>query len=923
MITLAADGAWGLLFKGHAWWLVLPLTGALVWAIVRLYRHETEPYVPGGKLLRGLRGAGVALLVLLLSQPVIHRVFARYQPPLVLVLRDASPSMHVTDAHEPPEARVRAAVALGLIDAAKRDTRAEQAADGIARAQTDAEAAAVQVRQALPQLQSGVADTARDRLHDAARALGATSEKLTAALELWKPVPQADAGALNEAQATLQETAALKAELDGGDLESPEARQRLSERANRLTELAKRVSKLALAAKREQDRLDRALAEQGGDEIKQALEKLARLDRGALTAAILDQHVAPKTAGRIETVTYELNGELRQLHEPSDEKNSEAKPDAPHTQGETDLATPLLRLAERHAQDRIAAVVLCSDGRHTSGPVPEEAARALAARGIPLHTLGVGSQEPPPDLCVARLDGSGSVFLEETVRLVAHIKVAGFQNQKAKLVLRRGEETLATRELTFDRQGWRHETFEFPAKHAGPNVFHAELEALPGEALAANNAAEAVVDVANDRLKVLLADHLPRWESRYVAALLRRERKMTLDERWLLGGENLGSRPAALPEKETDLDAYDVVILGDVPPERLDEAAQKRLARYVSDRGGFLVLLAGPEAMPRSYLAGPLSELLPVSQQAPADAAAPVTSAAAPDKVRLKLDPAADRSEIVRILRDPTLNEQLWPALPELPWIARPAYAKPGATPLLYTDDARRDVVVALHHYGAGRVLYVGTDQTWRWREKVADRVHAVFWAQAIRWGTGNRLTGGPRLKAALSRRQVRPGEDVEVLARPLDAEGRAVENAVVLAEVETPEHRQRVQLKAIADGSGLYRGVLRNLPAGAHKISVKVDAPAFAGITHELNVLVREVTGQEGVELSRDTARLAAMAKTGGGRHLDILQAPELFEQLAGEGKDVTVESSYELWSSYPILILVTLLFSLEWIWRKRLGLP
>ncbi|MCY3019777.1 MAG: hypothetical protein NTW87_12205, partial [Planctomycetota bacterium] len=277
----------------------------------------------------------------------------------------------------------------------------------------------------------------------------------------------------------------------------------------------------------------------------------------------------------------------------------------------------------------------------------------------------------------------------------------------------------------------------------------------------------------------------------------------------------------------------------------------------------------------------------------------------------------------VRVLRDPGLNEQLWPALPELQWIARPAFAKPGAIALLQTDDVRKDVVAAVHNYGTGRVLYLGTDDTWRWRYKIGDRVHAVFWSQALRWGTSNRLAGGERLKAGVDRRQIRPGENVEVLARPRDAQGRPASDVDVVAELEGESRPQRVVLQRPTPGSGgLYRGILQNLGPGVHAIRVKVESPDFAGIAENLQVIARDVAGQEGVELSRDTARLAAMAAAGSGTHADILEAPQLFKNLAGQGRLRTQESSYELWSSYPALLLVVFLLTAEWLLRKRLGL-
>lgn len=289
---------------------------------------------------------------------------------------------------------------------------------------------------------------------------------------------------------------------------------------------------------------------------------------------------------------------------------------------------------------------------------------------------------------------------------------------------------------------------------------------------------------------------------------------------------------------------------------------------------------------------------------------------------KVKLDVLGGKHEIMRVLRDPNLNEQLWPALPELPWLSRPSYAKPGATPLLVTDDPRQDVVAAIQNYGAGRVLYLGSDETWRWRYKVGDRVHAVFWSQALRWGTSNRLTGSERLKIAAGRRQIRPGENMEILARPRDSQGRIPEDCVVIAELGEKSQPQKVQLRPVPDSGGLYRAVFQNIPAGIHEIRVHMESPGFEGIEEKTQIIARTASGQEGVELARDPARLAAMAKAGNGRYRDILEAPKLFEELSGKRRETTVENPYELWSSYPILLLIIGLLSLEWVIRKRIGL-
>ncbi len=910
-----------LFIKGYSLWLMLPAALLVAYLITRLYRRETEGLLKAGARLRTLRAAAVTLMVLLLAQPIVNSVRLEHEKPVVIVLRDTSTSMTVKDVHEPVERRVRNAVALGLLDKKLRDTSADDAGKAFTQAAAAAESASGNIRQAAQLLAENAANsaTARERIRGACTSLGEAQTELQRGAKLLKAIPAAPTALAQGAEAQAQAIEKLAKEAGEIEAEKADSQAKLADKAKVLSALPPEITKLAAESQRVQDAADRALAASNNPAVTAALERLSTMDRSAVVSGMIDSKAAAEFGDRVKLVQYGFDTDLRELAANATSKDSAAKTATPT---DTDLATPLIHIAERHAQDSIAAVVVCTDGRHTSGPIPEDAARLLAARGIIVHTLGVGSESAPPDICIARLEGTQSVFMDETIKLTAHVKVAGLKGQKCNLVLSREDKTVQQRELTLGDDGWLHENFEIPADKPGPNVFTASIKPLTGEALTMNNSAECIVDVANDRLKVLLADELPRWESRYVASLLRRERKMTLDERWLLSGENLGPKPKALPQDEKALEDYEIIILGDIPAERLSEADQKRLAAYVADRGGFLVLLAGPRSMPQSYLTGPIADLLPIRQQAPASMTSALTSATASERVRVKLDEAGATHEITRILHDPTLNEQLWTALPELHWVARPAYAKPLATTLLSTDDARKDVVVAIQNYGAGRVMYVGTDGTWNWRYKVADRVHAFFWSQAMRWGTSNRLIGGPRLKVGCVRRQIRPGENVEILARPRDAQGHIVADATVTADLGDPAHPQHVQLTAVPDSGGLYRGDLQNVGAGVHNIVVKVDAPGFDGIQQEIQVIARDLAGQEGIELSRDSARLAAMAKAGGGRYMDILDAPELFSQLAGQGKERSVEKSYEIWSSYPILMLIVGLLAMEWIMRKRLGL-
>src|SRR5205085_6616062 len=82
--------------------------------------------------------------------------------------------------------------------------------------------------------------------------------------------------------------------------------------------------------------------------------------------------------------------------------------------------------------------------------------------------------------------------------------------------------------------------------------------------------------------------------------------------------QKIGHPALKLPDGPDALAAFDCIILGDVTADQLSAEDRTRLEKFVSERGGTLVVLAGKRAMPFAYTgpgsdaADPLRKLLPV-----------------------------------------------------------------------------------------------------------------------------------------------------------------------------------------------------------------------------------------------------------------------------------------------------------------------
>src|SRR5262249_55028096 len=134
---------------------------------------------------------------------------------------------------------------------------------------------------------------------------------------------------------------------------------------------------------------------------------------------------------------------------------------------------------------------------------------------------------------------------------------------------------------------------------------------VTGEIRTDNNSRPVVINVADDKAKVLLVDGEARWEYHYLANALVRDRTVQL-QNVVFTQPRLGKIPEdelkksnnpslTLPAEPDAYAAYDCIILGDVSPAQLPLAERLRLEKYVADGGGTLVLVAGKRFLPRAF----------------------------------------------------------------------------------------------------------------------------------------------------------------------------------------------------------------------------------------------------------------------------------------------------------------------------------
>ncbi|MEO1824910.1 MAG: hypothetical protein ABGZ31_04330 [Roseibacillus sp.] len=587
----------------------------------------------------------------------------------------------------------------------------------------------------------------------------------------------------------------------------------------------------------------------------------------------------------------------------------------------TAVGEAVRKVLERYRGAPLAGVLVVSDGGQNSGVSLGAVARQLKESGVALYTVGVGDPKMR-DVAVEKVEVREVLLADDAVPVTVKFRTQGMRGDSGRIVFTLSGVDVAEEKVRIEADGLQQATTLFVPKQEGEYVMEARFEVDDGvEALAENNTGRAGLRVVDRRLKVLLLDQAPRWEFKYLEAMLLRERRVDLSCFLFEGDREVARIPGSpyleqFPARAEDLFDFDLILLGDIDPRLLTEDRLSLLGDYVATAGGALTVIAGKRFMPSAFARTELEQLLPV-EFAGASLGSAKSLSARP--LRLNLTPAGRESVMLRLGDEPQASEALWSNLPPIYWAAGVQRAKPAAEVLLTRPDQNSASgaapVLALHRYGAGEVLFVGTDNFWRFRRNVGDRYHTILWGQIIQRMAGARLlTEAPRVTLRSNGRHFEQGDRVQVYARLFTAswdprEDERVE--AVLAAGDDPDRREDVILRAIPSQPGMYRAELSAGPPGNYRLAVAGDEIATLDFTvTDNNREYARASLNEGLlrDLSRDT----------GGAYLPLARLKELPAAITDRSARLTSLREIELWSSPLFFGLIILILAAEWIVRK-----
>jgi hypothetical protein len=590
----------------------------------------------------------------------------------------------------------------------------------------------------------------------------------------------------------------------------------------------------------------------------------------------------------------------------------------------SDLHEPLAQAPEKFKN--LLGIVFISDGDWNEGPPPVQAASSLRLKNIPVFTIPVGSSTRLPDIELLTLDAPTFGVAGKSVRIPFTIESSLPREFLTTVTLKTTDGEEVTKEIRIAPMGRTSEWVIWKPKVTGDFTATLNIPKQNDETLADNNSLTAPISIREEKLRVLVVESYPRWEYRYLRNALSRD--PGVDVSCLLfhpglskagGGtkDYIKQFPAGLDE----LQKFDVVFLGDVGinDNQLTAEQCRLLKGLVEHQASGLVFMPGWQGRQLSLLDTELSDLYPVvlDEAQPGGGGSRTSS-------HFELTELGRRSLLTKLADTQEDNIEVWEGLPGFQWYAPVLKAKAGSEVLCVHKDISNEFgrlpLLATRTFGAGKVLFMGTDGAWRWRKGVEDKYHYRFWGQVVRWMAYQRnMAKGESMRFYYSPDQPQMRQTMALNANVMEKSGEPLHSGDVTARIVAPSGKaETVRLISGGDEWGAFAGRFTAEEPGNHQVTLSCKQ---TGATLQASFFVQGVANERIGRPARPEV-LEEIARVTRGKLVEPEKIEEILSSLADLPDPPPSVRRVQLWSHPAMALSLIFLFGVFWVGRKTVGL-
>lgn len=536
---------------------------------------------------------------------------------------------------------------------------------------------------------------------------------------------------------------------------------------------------------------------------------------------------------------------------------------------ETRLGEALRFLIEKEQGGPIAGIVTFTDGNNTAGLKPEVAARLARQAQIPLHMIGLGSAKQLVNVRVADLQVPSRVFPGDNFTITGFIQPHGLQGRSVRVQLysspdRSEIDVSSEGELEDEHQVRLLEDgkistvrFEVNPRKTGRRIYQLRVKPPPQDQNQRDNQKQSIVRVVQRKNRVLLVAGGPTREYRFVRNALYRDQHTQIDVYLQTSQPGMSQEANQIlfqfPATAQELFEYDAVLAFDVDWNRIERHAVDLLERWVAEKAGGLILVAGPVHTPSwstSTRGNPrldtIKALHPVVFYGSSGTAYHLSRVESAQAWPLEFTPEGNSAEFLWLDETSLSSERIWATFPGVYGFFAAKAAKPGAQIYARFSDPQSSagsdlpVYLAGHFYGAGRVFYMASGEMWRLRS-LDESYFDQFYTKLIRYvSQGRLLRDSNRGLLLVEQERCLVGETIRLRAVLSDSQHQPLTQPKVTASLVSPDGKRHVVNFTPGHDSareGMYTTQITAKLQGDYRIELPIPDSPEELLTREVQV--------------------------------------------------------------------------------------
>jgi len=574
------------------------------------------------------------------------------------------------------------------------------------------------------------------------------------------------------------------------------------------------------------------------------------------------------------------------------------------TDGVTNIAEVFNTLDDDEINN--ASIVIISDGVYTEGSNPTY---KVANLPVPVFTIGIGDTTRRNDVEVSKVLFNDIIYAETPTSIIAAIQNKGFEGESVSVSLLENNQKIEEQTIVLSQSGIQNVSFNYTPKTSGEKKLSVSITNLSTEFTYANNKKIFYVNVLSNKIKVMVLAGSPSTDLSFIKNALKSDENLTVNSLTQISSDKF------VEEINYSLvDSADLLFLVGFPGENTPDELLNIVKKNISN-----------EKMPYFITFSPQSNIEKIKQLQPE----------LPFSINQALRSYREvQPEILLTEKNNPLlkHEQLdlisnWNNLPPVLQPSINFTSKPGSiilSTIKLNNNAINIPLIVTRNFNGKRSVAVLAGDIWKWKLQTARKnlnLFDSFLLNCTKWL--NSTEERDRISVKTSKRNYSIGEKIEFSASVSDESLNPVDEADIKVKIASGQNSYEVDM--LNAGMGLYEGSLLLNETG--------DFVFEAEIMHDGMPLGKEEgtfnVGEIEIELINPVMNyelLKLLADETNGSYYTSANYEGLFNRLTEINKTTSKEklitSDVTLWSDEWLLVIVILLFSLEWFLRKRIGM-